>query len=128
MSAAWVSRAQTGCGPASDGDGERETVNGGVLADRTEAVCRVRGDVNQIALLDLPLLLVDGHDATTGGDVVELVARVRVRLHFTASGHFELRHIFEVATPGDLAQFLRPDEPPHGNRPVMLDLLIYLLN
>src|SRR5260370_5856772 len=79
-------------------DGEAEAVDRRVVAHGTQAVHQVGRDVHEVTLLDLPLLPVDHHDPAPGGDVIELVGRVRVRIDEAAARNLELADQLEEAT------------------------------
>ena len=100
---------------------EAKAVDRRVVAHGTQAVHQVGRDVHEVALLDLPLLPVDHHDPAPGGDVIELVGRVRVRIDQPAARNLELADELEEATVGDLLHLARVHEPPHGHGAVVLD-------
>ena len=92
-----------------------------MVGHRPQAVHRVGRDVHEVALRDLAGLVADGHEPATGGDVIELVRGVRVRVDEAAARHLELAHQLEVAAGGDLLHLTRRHEPPDGYGPVVLD-------
>ncbi len=111
-----VDRARTG-----NGHREAEAVDRRVVGHGSQAVHRVGRDVHEVALRDLARLVVDRHQASTGGHVVELVRGVRVRVDVAAPRHLELAHQLEVSPGRDLLHLSRRHEPPDGYRPVVLD-------
>ena len=66
-------------------DREGQAVDRRVVAHRAQGVHCVGWDVHEVALADLPGLARDRHEPTTRGDVIELVGRVVVRVHFAAT-------------------------------------------
>jgi hypothetical protein len=104
-----------------DADREAEAVDRRVVAHRSQAVHEVRRDVHEVALGDLALLTVDRHEATAGGDVVELVRRVGVRVDEPAACDLELADELEVTAVGDVLELAGVHEPPDRHRAVVLD-------
>src|SRR4051812_28123384 len=102
-------------------DGEAEAVNR-LVAGRAQAVHLVRRDVDQVTGRDVARFAADRHDALAGHHEVELVRRVRVREHLAAHRHLELVCELEIAAVGEIEHLPRTDQPPDGNRSVVLDL------
>ena len=75
----------------------------------------------EVTLRDLAVFAFDRHDPASGGDVIELVRRVVVRVDVSAARDLELAHELEVTALGDLEHLARLDEPPHGHGSVVLD-------
>src|SRR5207302_22921 len=81
-----------------------------------QAVHGVGGYVHEVALRDLRLVTLDGHEAPARGDVVELVRGVGVGVDGPAARHLELVDQLEVTAVRDLLHLLGSDEPPHRHR------------
>ena len=73
-----------------------------MISHGAQAVHHVGWDVDQIALLDLALLLADGHEPAAVEHVIELVGRMRVGIDVPSAGDLELVHQLEEPAVGQL--------------------------
>lgn len=78
------------------------------------------GILHEVALADLPCLVLDGHETATGDHVIEFEGRMRVGMDFAPAQDLEFAHQLEVPAERLLAHLARLEEPPDGHGALML--------
>src|SRR4029079_13457904 len=99
---------------------ESQAADRGIGADRLEAVHRIRRNLDKVALPDFSVLTLDGHDAAAGKHIIELESGMAVRVYLAAPHHLELAHQLKMAAERLLAHLARLEQPPDGDRALML--------